>query len=92
MKRRKYITTLSLIVALTGLSAVVAADAVRTSMNSPKTTAAAKPQLSILSSIEMDRVHGGMLNLGVIQRNILGSGGCQLCKPGDGKWTPAVWK
>jgi hypothetical protein len=76
MKRQqKFIPTLSLIVALSGLSPVVAADAGRTS-DGVRSQPEDHRQLSSpvgykLSPEQMDNVHAGMLTLGDIGKERL---------------------
>ena len=65
MKQHQYITTFSLIVALTGLSPVVAADAERTSGGEriqPDTRQFASRLGYKLSPEQMDKLYGGMIN------------------------------
>jgi hypothetical protein len=62
MKQRQYITTFSLILALTALSPVVAADAERTSggeRTQPDTRQFEGPIGYTLSPEQMDKIYGG---------------------------------
>jgi len=65
MKQRQYITTFSLIVALTGLSPVMAADAGRTSAGERGQPDQKRFESTLgykLSPEQMDKVHGGTIS------------------------------
>jgi hypothetical protein len=65
MKQRQYITTFSLMVALTGLSPVVAADAGRATDGAqiqPDRRQFESPLGYKLSPEQMDKLYGGMIN------------------------------
>jgi len=67
MKQSQYITTFSLILALTGLSPMVAADAGRTSGGEriqPDTRQFESPRGYKLSTEQMDNIRGGMIDDG----------------------------
>jgi hypothetical protein len=94
MKQLQYITTFSLILAFTGLSPVVAADAGRTSGGEriqPDLRQIENPLGYKLSPEQMDKVHGGNRSLWPETGGRQPNGVTTYVPGGSGQYNGATW-